>query len=105
ASRRRHTRFSRDWSSDVCSSDLADFLLVAGVPDREIIFHYESSATSTEYIGIYQPEDYALLILSPDTMSSRISMLKKEVWMVFQIGRASLGKECRMWWRADLEDK
>src|SRR5690606_39587495 len=23
ASRRRHTRFSRDWSSDVCSSDLA----------------------------------------------------------------------------------
>src|SRR5690606_39884960 len=23
-SRRRHTRFSRDWSSDVCSSDLAN---------------------------------------------------------------------------------
>src|SRR5690606_39881004 len=27
-SRRRHTRFSRDWSSDVCSSDLA---LLAGL--------------------------------------------------------------------------
>src|SRR5690606_40050926 len=25
SSRRRHTRFSRDWSSDVCSSDLYDF--------------------------------------------------------------------------------
>src|SRR5690606_39497361 len=24
--RRRHTRFSRDWSSDVCSSDLAGYL-------------------------------------------------------------------------------
>src|SRR5207302_7776986 len=24
SSRRRHTRFSRDWSSDVCSSDLPD---------------------------------------------------------------------------------
>src|SRR5690606_41077592 len=24
SSRRRHTRFSRDWSSDVCSSDLCD---------------------------------------------------------------------------------
>src|SRR3989449_6140399 len=24
SSRRRHTRCSRDWSSDVCSSDLAD---------------------------------------------------------------------------------
>src|SRR5690606_39509366 len=23
--RRRHTRFSRDWSSDVCSSDLAEW--------------------------------------------------------------------------------
>src|SRR5690606_40832662 len=23
--RRRHTRFSRDWSSDVCSSDLTDY--------------------------------------------------------------------------------
>src|SRR5690606_39894120 len=28
SSRRRHTRFSRDWSSDVCSSDL--FRLLAG---------------------------------------------------------------------------
>src|SRR5690606_39907732 len=26
SSRRRHTRFSRDWSSDVCSSDLDEFL-------------------------------------------------------------------------------
>src|SRR5690606_41603383 len=25
SSRRRHTRFSRDWSSDVCSSDLTRF--------------------------------------------------------------------------------
>src|SRR5690606_39827865 len=29
SSRRRHTRFSRDWSSDVCSSDL--FLQAAAV--------------------------------------------------------------------------
>src|SRR5690606_39342571 len=27
SSRRRHTRFSRDWSSDVCSSDLRDLAL------------------------------------------------------------------------------
>src|SRR5690606_39384480 len=27
ASKRRHTRFSRDWSSDVCSSDLVGTLL------------------------------------------------------------------------------
>src|SRR6266700_7125522 len=28
SSRRRHTRFSRDWSSDVCSSDLQRFARV-----------------------------------------------------------------------------
>src|SRR5690606_35308330 len=29
SSRRRHTRFSRDWSSDVCSSDLAEARVAA----------------------------------------------------------------------------
>src|SRR5690606_41128754 len=29
SSRRRHTRFSRDWSSDVCSSDLSKYAGVA----------------------------------------------------------------------------
>src|SRR5690606_40310844 len=29
SSRRRHTRFSRDWSSDVCSSDLGWGTLIA----------------------------------------------------------------------------
>src|SRR5690606_39628029 len=35
--RRRHTRFSRDWSSDVCSSDLIGDRLVSAVfnPDKE----------------------------------------------------------------------
>src|SRR5690606_40164919 len=34
SSRRRHTSFSRDWSSDVCSSDLAVWLF-AGPPPTE----------------------------------------------------------------------
>src|SRR5215475_3482185 len=33
SSRRRHTRFSRDWSSDVCSSDLAAILGEAAAAD------------------------------------------------------------------------
>src|SRR5690606_725941 len=32
SSRRRHTRFSRDWSSDVCSSDLPPLLLLVRGP-------------------------------------------------------------------------
>src|SRR5690606_39951393 len=31
SSRRRHTRFSRDWSSDVCSSDLFPFIRKQGM--------------------------------------------------------------------------
>src|SRR5690606_40979034 len=34
--RRRHTRFSRDWSSDVCSSDLAQAFEKA----RPVMEHY-----------------------------------------------------------------
>src|SRR5207253_3474578 len=31
SSRRRHTRWPRDWSSDVCSSDLAQTQITAGL--------------------------------------------------------------------------
>src|SRR5437868_11193406 len=37
SSRRRHTRSKRDWSSDVCSSDLLGRFL----PGRSGIFHFE----------------------------------------------------------------
>src|SRR5690606_8593426 len=33
SSRRRHTRFSRDWSSDVCSSDLTVMDLITREPE------------------------------------------------------------------------
>src|SRR5690606_39519153 len=37
SSRRRHTRFSRDWSSDVCSSDL--FARPGHIPQQHIPSH------------------------------------------------------------------
>src|SRR5690606_40850283 len=37
ASRRRHTRFSRDWSSDVCSSDLAGDVGIGGDDGRHLL--------------------------------------------------------------------
>src|SRR2546422_3862235 len=40
SSRRRHTRCSRDWSSDVCSSDLAELIRLADVQakmEREVM--------------------------------------------------------------------
>src|SRR5690606_40493253 len=44
SSRRRHTRFSRDWSSDVCSSDLDSEMNTRIVPGG-------SSVRSGAYIG------------------------------------------------------
>src|SRR2546430_12552108 len=35
SSRRRHTRFDCDWSSDVCSSDLKAILVGLGLPTRQ----------------------------------------------------------------------
>src|SRR5690606_40909825 len=40
SSRRRHTRFSRDWSSDVCSSDL---------------LHVNGGDSAKEWRGIVEP--------------------------------------------------
>src|SRR5690606_10272422 len=37
SSRRRHTRFSRDWSSDVCSSDLVERGAPGGAADQEAL--------------------------------------------------------------------
>src|SRR2546422_2326089 len=37
SSRRRHTRCSRDWSSDVCSSDLS-LTGVVSIPDNRPLF-------------------------------------------------------------------
>src|SRR5690606_39753616 len=37
SSRRRHTRFSRDWSSDVCSSDLISLFAVQGPKATEAL--------------------------------------------------------------------
>ena len=34
SSRRRHTRYWRDWSSDVCSSDLGNFFALLGLSKK-----------------------------------------------------------------------
>src|SRR5690606_41114458 len=41
SSRRRHTRFSRDWSSDLCSSDLGGYVVAGGrhCGQRDLLAH------------------------------------------------------------------
>src|SRR5690606_40062250 len=49
SSRRRHTRFSRDWSSDVCSSDLLLMSITRGHHGKTVFlglhFHFQKIRT------------------------------------------------------------
>src|SRR5690606_39824942 len=55
SSRRRHTRFSRDWSSDVCSSDLT---IPKGLPDSGTNGCYEPSCP-VDHLSWYEAAAYA----------------------------------------------
>src|SRR5207302_6425634 len=52
SSKRRHTRFSRDWSSDVCSSDLHRVAAKPGYQER-----YERERGRTPGSGIHRPAE------------------------------------------------
>src|SRR5690606_39779803 len=76
SSRRRHTRFSRDWSSDVCSSDLIRSALVSTG---------ERCDSPDDAIGASSAND-------PSVPRIAASDLRSE--------ERSVGKECRSRWSA-----
>src|SRR2546421_7712574 len=79
SSRRRHTRSDRDWSSDVCSSDLEDaerFRLVQR-------FRRDHPIDETEALGILGAEQFAG---EEQALSTRRSEERR------------VGKECRSRW-------
>src|SRR5690606_40494249 len=68
SSRRRHTRFSRDWSADVCSSDLLHFVPTA--------------ILSRQVAVIRETADHAALIMNlpgqPKSIKETLEGLKDE---------------------------
>src|SRR2546429_7045869 len=52
SSRRRHTRCSRDWSSDVCSSDLQGFGLAEAI--FETVFEDVGQGNDLDIVGALQ---------------------------------------------------
>src|SRR3712207_7140292 len=91
SSRRRHTRYWRDWSSDVCSSDLypvvPGVLGVRAVPSRvSFDFHKSLPWVRSSAVRTNVP---ATLVRLEGSEKGRASRDRKSV---------VLGKECRSRW-------
>src|SRR5436309_6406796 len=90
SSRRRHTRFSRDWSSDVCSSDLQCGLCHTFV--TRIDLSYQGMAEVEERDVLARavpafPQSGDLTFTTPGGTKVRIRSEERRV-----------GKECRSGW-------
>src|SRR5438105_7690582 len=80
SSRRRHTRSTRDWSSDVCSSDLRPAFMIRAV----------LAATFSSVYGIYSGFELCENAASPgreEYLDSEKYQFKERDWD--EIGRAS----------------
>src|SRR5205809_3480255 len=82
SSRRRHTRCSRDWSSDVCSSDLLDL-----------------NTNKEDPFFVCQP--YGVPRVGPP---AKIVQTADEV-IFLRSEERRVGKECRSRWSPDHEKK
>src|SRR5688572_32801451 len=88
SSRRRHTRFDCDWSSDVCSSDLGE--PEHGVQPRHVV---ELGAGGEQ----------AQVEAAPSPLGVRLEDLRADV---DRSEERRVGKECRSrWWREQEEKK
>src|SRR5207302_6277028 len=94
SSRRRHTRFSRDWSSDVCSSDL--FV----VDDR---INAERAWAGAAWLHRMKrrnggAEKPAVFRLPPRIDDDRLAFADD---FVIRSEERRVGKECRSGWRRE----
>src|SRR5690606_40207591 len=71
SSRRRHTSFSRDWSSDVCSSDLDTFTYQAsnGV-SRSLVATVTITVNATNQPPVANDDSYTTDVDTPLTVSA-----------------------------------
>src|SRR5206468_6936832 len=90
SSRRRHTRSDRDWSSDVCSSDLLQHLVFATKED----FSSELPGSGSPRLGrltqelLFQPGN--ILVKESARLCNRTAARSEE---------RRVGKECSCgWW-------
>src|SRR5690606_39451391 len=97
SSRRRHTRFSRDWSSDVCSSDLG---LVRGAEVRDtgapISVPVGDGIKGHVFNTLGEPQDIP-----------KSELQVTEYWPIHRprSEERRVGKECKDRWQAERVEK
>src|SRR2546427_12515837 len=110
SSRRRHTRFDCDWSSDVCSSDLQYDGIIAGNPGTRLPLAaianiagaqgYAKLATTTQDLGTGFTQAERRLV--SQAVLARCDALDGATDGMVQAGARSeerrVGKECRSRW-------
>src|SRR5690606_41525175 len=97
SSRSRHTRFSRDWSSDVCSSDLQLVYDLDGWALGGVVLHlrqvsladagHPGQGRKADAAGFPEPAHVAADVKGRRHRDSRSEERR-------------VGKECRLWWEA-----
>src|SRR5699024_12150742 len=97
SSRRRHTRSKRDWSSDVCSSDLAadegtDRMKEIGKAVQEGASAYLTRQFKT--LGIFALIAFALLFVLPGDANVRIG---RSIFFLFGAGFSAVIGYMGMW--------
>src|SRR5207253_7617153 len=93
SSRRRHTRWPRDWSSDVCSSDL--------IPDAHFLFHADFKRAGSDLI--LTGEDGHRVVVPgyfkhehlPTLLAPNGGALTGDVVEALRSEERRVGKECR----------
>src|SRR5690606_7586304 len=86
-SRRRHTRFSRDWSSDVCSSDLPfSRMVLEGMISGLVVVATPTGGT----IEILEDGENGLLFTpgDPEDLARKITLLVEDPHLRQKLGNA-----------------
>src|SRR5207249_5774775 len=100
--RRRHTRSKRDWSSDVCSSDLVAAARVEDVQVREAAAeHDDIRVEDVDHVGERAPETVEVVLY--DGRGGRLA--RCGACRDLRRGRRRseerrVGNECTAWWWA-----
>src|SRR3712207_6951675 len=90
SSRRRHTRYWRDWSSDVCSSDLFDAVAQQKYHWIEKIDHVHHAGNSSGIV-----DGASLLLIGGEQAGTDLGLTPRA-----RVDRKKrrVGKECRSRW-------